>query len=395
MRLYLWQRTPGKGNYIIRGTDTQGREVYESTKTSNKKAAQSLLTKREGALLTESIHGKKAVVTFDQAVESYLNNGGSARFLGEFDEETGKWSGLMARLNGRLLRSITQHDMNAIGAELYPGVKPDTLNRQLWTPFIAVWNHAVAMEWADLRKWIRPKAVKKGTNVVDLAPKRVGSYPVEYDVAWRFIKGCGVANQCILTILFYTGLRPIELFVMNTSQVNVADRWITLPRSKIGEPRGVPIHEALVPMLTDMVVNRTGKLVRTWEDEPFTVYDDNGGQMKKAIAAARLRTHVFDVAPYTARHTVSTQLVVEGVHPHKKDQILGHAADDMSRHYTNVPQAPLIEAINKLPTIREWLDQDWMREPVRLVGRRAKTLKKAEREAGALALAEWRKRRAA
>jgi hypothetical protein len=36
----------------------------------------------------------------------------------------------------------------------------------------------------------------------------------------------------------------------------------------------------------------------------------------------------------------STQLVVEGVHPHKKDQILGHAADDMSRHYTHVPQAP-------------------------------------------------------
>ena len=52
----------------------------------------------------------------------------------------------------------------------------------------------------------------------------------------------------------------------------------------------------------------------------------------------------------------------------------------MSRHYTHVPQAPLIEAINKLPTIREWLDQDWMREPVKLVGRRAKTLKKAERQ---------------
>ena len=340
------------------------------------------------------IHGKKAVVTFDQAVESYLNNGGSTRFLGEFDEETGQWSGLMGKLNGKLLRSITQHDMNTYGKELYPGVKPDTLNRQLWTPFIAVWNHAVAMEWAELRKWIRPKAAKKGTNVADFGPKRVGSYPVEYDVAWRFIKGCGVANQTIFTILFYTGLRPIELFVMNTSQVNVRDRWITLPKSKIGEPRGVPIHEALVPMLTDMVENRPGRLVRTWENEPFTVYDDNGGQMKKGIAAARLRTQVFDVAPYTARHTVSTQLVVEGVHPHKKDQILGHAADDMSRHYTHVPQAPLIEAINKLPTNQEWLDQDWMREPVKLVGRRARTLKKAEREAGEQAFVEWRARRA-
>ena len=53
--------------------------------------------------------------------------------------------------------------------------------------------------------------------------------------------------------------------------------------------------------------------------------------------------------PYTGRHSCSTQLVIAGVHPHIKDQILGHAATDMSRHYTNVPQAPLIDAINQLP----------------------------------------------
>lgn len=117
--------------------------------------------------------------------------------------------------------------------------------------------------------------------------------------------------------------------------------------------------------------------------------------MSRPILAARLRTQVFDVAPYTARHTVSTQLLIEGGHPHKKDQILRHAADDMSRHYTHVPQAPLIEAINKLPTIQEWLDQDWMREPVKLVGRRAKTLKKAERAAGENAYAAWRAHRVA
>ena len=51
-----------------------------------------------------------------------------------------------ARRVRKPLRLITQHDMNTYGQELYPGVKPDTLNRQLWTPLIAVWNHAVALE---------------------------------------------------------------------------------------------------------------------------------------------------------------------------------------------------------------------------------------------------------
>ncbi|WP_247442387.1 tyrosine-type recombinase/integrase [Bradyrhizobium sp. CW7] len=129
-------------------------------------------------------------------------------------------------------------------------------------------------------------------------------------------------------------------------------RWITIPKSKIGEPRGVPIHEAIVPLLTDMVENRPGKFVRTWEGAPFTVDDDNGGQMKKAIAAARLRPPDLRRGPYTGRHSVSTQLVVNGVHPSIKDQIMGHKADDMSRLYTSVPQTKLIEAINTLPTFR-------------------------------------------
>ncbi|GLR95817.1 hypothetical protein GCM10007858_34540 [Bradyrhizobium liaoningense] len=63
MRLYLWQRTPGKSNWIIRGTDDKGQEVHESTKTTDKKTAEALRIKREGKLLLEVVHGKQAVVT--------------------------------------------------------------------------------------------------------------------------------------------------------------------------------------------------------------------------------------------------------------------------------------------------------------------------------------------
>jgi integrase len=394
MRLYLWRRQPHH-SWVIRGTDSKGNEIRESTGTTNKTAAQGLLTKKENELLTEVVHGKKAVVTFDEAALSYLDNGGSPRFLGTYDETTGRWSGMMAHLFGKPLRGLTQEDLNTIAKTLYPDVRPDTLNRQFWTPFIAVWRHAITQKWCDPVMWIRPKKKVKGTTAVTYS-KRVGSYPTDYETAWRFIQGLGVANQTVFTILFYTGMRPIELFMMDTARVNVPGRWFTIPKSKIGEGRGVPMHEALVPLLTDITTNRPGgKLIRTWDNEPYTVYDANGGQMKKGVAAARLRTQVFDVAPYTARHTVSTQLVIEGVHPYKKDQILGHASDDMSRHYTNVPQAALIEAINKLPTIPDWLAADWMKAPVTLVRRRAGTLKKAERAAGVAAYDEWQARRAA
>jgi hypothetical protein len=86
--------------------------------------------------------------------------------------------------------------------------------------------------------------------------------------------------------------------------------------------------------------------------------------MRKAILGARTRSELAGIAPYTARHSVSTQLVVNRVHPHVKDQILGHAVTDMSRHYTNVPQAPLIEAINTLPVVPAWAAAPWMADPL-------------------------------
>ena len=60
-------------------------------------------------------------------------------------------------------------------------------------------------------------------------------------------------------------------------------------------------------------------------------------------------------------------------HPHIKDQILGHAATDMSRHYTNVPQAPLIDAINQLPVPKTWRSLEGWQDPLGWSGKLVKT----------------------
>ena len=79
------------------------------------------------------------------------------------------------------------------------------------------------------------------------------------------------------------------------------------------------------------------------------------------------------MSPYTGRHSCSTQLVIAGVHPHIKDQILGHAATDMSRHYTNVAQPPLIDAINQLPVPDAWRSLEWWEAPLGWSGKLVKT----------------------
>lgn len=358
MPLTLFER---RGYYYIRGS-VRGIPVYESTKTRDATLAEDIRAKREAALTDESVFGAKAVVTFAEAASAYADATGNSKYL--LDEmKDGTFVGLVPMLGKRKLHELRQSDLDKAAEKLRPGTSAATKNRCVYTPFIAVWNYAASAsrQWADKRDWDRPRE-QKGTAYKPKAT-RSGTRPVSYEYAWRFVRAMSPAPACVMTALFYTGMRPIELFTLEASEVNVAERWITLQSSKTSEPRGIPMHEVLVPMFTKLV-ERGEILFRTPRDLPYPLKVDGGGQLKSAISGARKRSGIKDVSPYTARHTVSTQLVLNHIHPHVKDQILGHAVTDMSRNYTWVPQKPLIEAINTLPVIEAWRDALWMHDPV-------------------------------
>jgi integrase/recombinase XerD len=351
----------GSDHWYLRGT-VRKQSVFESTGTDDKKAAEAIRVKREARLLEDSVYGKQSTVTFFEAAVSYMAGGGSPRFLGE--EKNGRWTRLLGHFEKTKLHSIGQDELDAAANLLYPNTSAATRNRQCHAPFITVWNHAVRNKWAEPRKWVRPRK-PKGTAVKLAAKKyRAGTKPVAYDYAAKFVMAMSPSPAMLLTTMFYTGMRPIELFVMEDYQINIEGRWITLDESKTGEPRGVPMHELLVPLFTGLC-KRGGFLFRTPRGKPYEPKEDEGGQMKTAINGARRRSGIRNISPYTGRHSCSTQLVVNGIHPHIKDQIMGHAVgDDMSRHYTNVPQPKLIEAINTLPVINEWANAPWIKDPL-------------------------------
>lgn len=352
----------GSDHWYIRGT-VRGKSVFETTGTDDKKAAEQILIKRDAQLLEESIHGRTATITFAEAASSYIASGGSPRFLGEFKNE--KWTGLIGEFGTRKLNTITQSDLDAAATKLFPAAQYMTKNRQCHAPFISVWNHAVRNKWADPRQWVRPRK-PKGTMLKFTQKKvRAGTKPVGYDRAAEFVLAMSPSPAMLMTAFFYTGMRPIELFTLEAEQVSIKNRCITLQASKSGEEREVPMHEFLVPLFTGLC-KRGGFLFRTPRGEPYEPKEDGGGQMKTAINGARRRSGIKDIAPYTGRHSVSTQLVINGVHQFVKDQIMGHAkpTNDMSRHYTNVPRPQLLEAINTLPIVDRWANAPWMKDPI-------------------------------
>ncbi|MBB2819050.1 UNVERIFIED_ORG: integrase [Rhizobium esperanzae] len=374
MPLKLYKR--GKV-WWISGT-VHGQKVRETTGANDKEVAEAIRIKKEAGLVSDHVYGPKATRDFSDAVTSYIDAGGERRYLGT------PHSGLLGYFYSTRLKDIQQDDLDKAARTLYPDALPETRNRQCYTPFIAVWNHAVKNGWAEMRLWSRPKK-PKGTNIVRLAKRRAGTFPVDYEHAAKFIAAMSPGPAMLMTTLFYTGMRPIEIFALEAQEVNVAGRWITLTKTKTGEPRGIPIHEFIAPILESLLKRNSlaedPRLFRTPKGEPYgTIVTDiegeGGGGLKTAINGARRRSGIRDIAPYTGRHSVSTGLVVAGVHPHIKDQILGHAADDMSRHYTNVPQAPLIEAINRLSVPDTWAKLPWLDDPLQWSGRFAEGMGK-------------------
>lgn len=326
--------------YYVRGT-VCGVHVYTTTKLTSRNLAEAARVKLESRLMHEAVFGAGHSITFADAAELYRANGGSARFLDR----------LCARFERIRLSDIRQTHLDQAARELYPTATPETRNRQVYTPFIAVWNYAARSELVITRTWSRPRK-QKGTNV-QRRELRAGTSYVPYDRATKFVAEMSPAPAMVMTALFFTGMRPIELYALQAEDVNIAGRWITVRTSKTGEPRGVPLHEFLVPMMTELVAEG-GFVFKTHKGRPYPPLDEKGGRIKSAINGARRRSKITDISPYTARHTVSTQLVMNGVHPHIKDQILGHAADSMSRHYTSVPQQPLIDAINTITVPEGW-----------------------------------------
>lgn len=350
--------------YYLRGT-VAGQPVYETTGTRDKALAEAIRIKKESRLANEAVHGRKHTATFLDAALSYSQAGAPTRFIMDTRKSDGVDSGLAVYFGERRLKDISQADLDKAASVLYPKAKRETLIRQVYTPFTAVWNHAVRMEMADVRKWARPRA-PRGTNVMSLPQKtRAGSSPTSYEDAGRFVASMSPDPGMLVAFLFFTGLRPIEAFALRGEDVDVAKRWIVVRSSKTGQPRGVPMHRWLATWIGALVdrSNLDGeRLFRTPRGRPYSPVKEGGGGLKTAILGARRRSGL-SLSPYTARHTVSTQLVVAGVHPHIKDQILGHAVDDMSRHYTSVPQAALIEAIDKLPVTSEFASLPWLNTP--------------------------------
>lgn len=344
-------KVKGSPNWYIRGT-VKGQYVHETTGTPDKKIAEAQRAKLEATIHEQALYGVRRSATFGEVALKYIENGGRTRFLGSYDPITGKWSGVVGRFLNTPINEIGQSELDAAAKLEYPDAKPQTVNRQFHTPFIVVWNFGAREGMCQPRNWRRPQ-VKRADKM-----RRRWFTPEQ---AKLFLTAAPLHLRALLLLCAYTGLRPIEAVELKAADINLAERWAVVTATKTDTVRGVPIHKALARYLGALLSDGREYVLLTQKGLPYASKRQKdgtvsgGGQFKKAWATTARKTGLEGFSPYSLRHTLNNWLVRAGVEQSTREAIMGHANGSTNSIYVDIPQADLIEVIDRLPDFADIL----------------------------------------
>jgi integrase len=195
---------------------------------------------------------------------------------------------LIAHFGVKMLESITQADVDAAAATLYPNGTPATRNRQVYTPFSAVRQHAGIDKRLKRPKgargesrlcWLSPD---DATALIAAARARALRLEVEAETKPRQFKGAARANAraarrftALCLFLLYTGCRLSEALHVRPQDVELDRSFVFVGKTKPGTPRPVHLPPQVVAELANIemgstrvfgFVGKSGRLYE-WLDE--------------------------------------------------------------------------------------------------------------------------------
>lgn len=242
------------------------------------------------------------------------------------------WS---ARWGGRLLDDITPAELERYKVERLESVKPATVNREL-----AFLKHVYNVAIRDGKTERNPVAKIK------LAPEPSGRvrYLSDEEEA-RLIEALpGESDRQRLAVLLDTGLRKSELLGLRWRDVDLRANVLTIPRSKNGSTRHVPLNGRVRGVLAHLprpldssalvFPNGAGGRDLRWAEKTFP----------EAVRAAR----IDDFRLHDTRHTFASRLAMEAVDLLTIKELGGWRSLNMVARYAHLSPGHQRAAVERL-----------------------------------------------
>lgn len=146
-----------------------------------------------------------------------------------------------------------------------------------------------------------------------------------------------------LDLALNTGLRRSEMYGLTWENVNPARRVLTVPRSKNGEMRHVPLNAAALAALGELRKrgDGTGPVIRNVAGEPLT---GPRHWFEPAVSKAKVRAFSW----HCLRHTFASRLVMAGVDLRTVQELLGHKSIAMTVRYSHLSPSHTLAAVERL-----------------------------------------------
>ena len=235
------------------------------------------------------------------------------------------------------MRDIRTIHLEKVMNEVKGGYQTQVAMKNLWGQ---IFKYSIEHDIVDknYNDFVKTRDQQEGT-------KRTAISDEDIQRLWQAIDN-GNEDAEIVMIYIYTGFRLTELLEMKTENIDLDARiMVGGKKTSAGKDRRVPIHKCILPFIAkrmnhEYLITGLGKYEGKPLSKPAFTYNHWDKLMQKL--------GMEDITAHYARHTCATMLRIADVPEDVRKLILGHSTQDVTDRYTHIPDAMLVEAIDKL-----------------------------------------------
>lgn len=236
---------------------------------------------------------------FADAVRTYVESGGDPRFLGK----------ILDGIGTKPVSQIDQDTINGLARQIYPDCAASTINRQLFTPLLAVLNLPANQRRCTPPILTRPKGHDKKVEL---------SLP---DEAWfdAVLPELSARTRAVVLLLTLHGRRISDAIARRPEDLDPVHWILSVPDTKTGEPLQIRLADPVIEAMKEMLAEQRRRVERrlaagkSADPSPWLFGTNSRSNISRDIREAAARAGV----PYYSthklgRHSFATRLLREG-----------------------------------------------------------------------------------